>query len=256
MVNNIPLEYCPGNKWVFLNELRGVEEQLVSGSRSADAIMLLDACIRDFVESDFAITKASSLTIPDREIVLTALYENTYGPKIESTVKCRECNQPFDIDFILSDLIESLKPKQINERKEADNYYVFTTDSGISFRMCTGDDELAVMGMEPKQAEEEIISRCLIKGNRENARKEIPKVMSQLAPLIDLDIDTICPDCETGQKFHFNLQSYLLNSIIRDKKLLTSEIHQLAIHYGWGLNEILYLPRSIRYNYLSILETG
>ncbi|MBC8487240.1 MAG: hypothetical protein H8D45_14520 [Bacteroidetes bacterium] len=256
MVINIPLEYCPENKWIFLNELRGVEEQMVSGSRSIDAIMLLDACIGSVVESDFVVSKSASLTIPDREAVLTALYENTYGPKVETTVQCRECKQPFDIDFILSDLISSLKPNEANAGKEANGFYVFTTNNGISFRMCTGDDELAVMGMKPKQAEEVIISRCLIKGDRKKARKEIPKAMSQLAPLIDVDIDTICPDCETGQKFHFNLQSYLLNSIIRDKKLLTFEVHRLAVHYGWGLNEILQLPRSIRHNFLSILETG
>ncbi len=255
MVNNIPLEYCPGNKWIFLNELRGLEEQMVSGSKSIDAIMLLDACIVNFVESDFAVTKASSLTIPDREIVLTAMYENTYGPKIETSVQCQECNQPFDIDFILSDLISSLKPKQPNGWKETDGLYIFTTTNGISFRLCTGDDELAVMGMETEQAEEEIISRCLLKGDKENARKEISNAMSQVASLIDLDIDTNCPDCETQQKFHFNLQSYLLNSLIRDKKLLTAEIHQIAINYGWGLDEILNLQRSLRKTYVSYLDS-
>ena len=253
-MNIASLGFSPGNKWLYLNEPDGFVEQQVSGTRSIDALIFLDACIDNNFDSEFVVRDASLLTIADRERVLSILYEICYGAKVETTVRCVKCKQSFDIDFVLPELIESLTPNDMIARKEENGIYVFTTGNGISFRLCTGEDELAVMGMSPEQAEEVFFSRCLLQGDIETAKKELPKVMDMVAPMVDTDIDTICPECQTGQKFHFNLQSFFLKSLIRDKRLLTTEIDLLSLHYGWGLDEILHLPRSIRKTYVAYLE--
>ena len=254
-MNIASLEFSPGNKWLYLNEPDGFIEQQIAGTGSIDALSLLNACIGNKFESEFVVKNASLLTIPDRERVLSILYEICYGRKVETTVRCMECKEPFDIDFSLPVLMESLKPNHAITRKKVNGIYVFTTSNDISFRLCTGVDELAVVGMAPEQAEEELIIRCLLQGDIETAKKKLPQAMNMVAPLIDMDIDTTCPDCQTEQKFHFNLQTFFLKSLIRDKKLLTTEANLLALHYGWGLDEILHLPRSLRKTYVSYIES-
>lgn len=250
MKNFSLLKFNPGNKYIFLNEITGLIELLVSGTNSIDEILLIDECINKKINSEFVVTKASDLTIPDRERVLATLYENTYGPKIETVIHCQTCNESFDIDFSLVELIENLKPNTTISRKEVDGIFVFTTKSRLSFRLCTGMDELAVMGMCPEDAEIALLLRCLIEGDKEKAMIELPKVIQQVAPQIDTDVYATCPNCETGQKFHFNFQNYFLDLLIREKKLLTDEINHIATNYNWGVNEILSMPRSLRQSIL------
>ena len=56
-----------------------------------------------------------------------------------------------------------------------------------------------------------------------------------------------------SQIFHFNLQEYLLTSLTKEKDNLVAEVHMLARFYGWGLNEILELPRSSRKSYVALM---
>jgi hypothetical protein len=80
--------------------------------------------------------------------------------------------------------------------------------------------------------------------------------MHEMAPLADAEFEAKCPECSEIQLLHFNLQQYLLSSLLNEQKKLVIEVHRLASAYGWGLNEIMELPRSIRGTYITMLESG
>ena len=256
MINFIQLEFTPGNKWLLLDEINGATEQRVNGTKSVDAILLLDGCINKMVESEYSFDNASELTIADRERALVAIYQNTYGPKVNSVVKCNTCNQPFDLDFKLDEVVNSFRPQGEIKKEDVNGRYVYTTDTNLSFRLCTGADELAVMGMDALQAEVEIMRRCLLEGEMDSVKSELPDLMEKVAPLFDTEFDANCPECSSKQKFHFNLQQYLLTSLIQEKKQLTLEAHSLATAYNWGLAEILELPRTQRRMFMNLLDSG
>lgn len=256
MINFIQLDFTPGNKLLFLNEINGIIEQQVTGIKSVDAILLLDCFINKIVDTEYTFKSASELTVGDRDRTLVAIYKNTYGSKVESVVNCNTCNQPFDVDFVLDEMVDSLRPREDIKKEDINGRFVYTTDTNLSFRLCTGVDELAVMGMDAAQAEEEVMRRCLLEGDLDTAQSELPELMEKVAPLINTEFDTACPNCQVKQKFRFNLQQYLLNSLLQEKKQLAIEVHSIATAYAWGLTEILELPRTQRRMYMKILDSG
>ena len=253
MITVVPLRFLPGNRWIHIRELCGNDEQSVSGTRSIDAICLLDRIIENIRGSESVITGSATLPVPDRERLLTAVYFNTYGSTIETTVSCSSCNCQFDLNFTINEWIEELTTGNIG--KLNGNAYPYLSPDGLTFRLPTGEDEMAVMGLDPSMAETELLKRCIPEGTGNFSPDLLQQAMQEAAPLADTDIETICPECSEKQPLHFNLQQYLLSSLIKEQKKLVVEVHQLTKAYGWGLNEILKLPRSIRRSYLLMVES-
>src|SRR6185503_3111749 len=92
---DVSCRFIPGVRRLRLPELTGFDEQLVANTYTATAIRLIDRLLTQ-VDSP---PKASALTASDRDRLLAALYEYTFGPRIQSTTRCAGCNQPFDLDF-------------------------------------------------------------------------------------------------------------------------------------------------------------
>lgn len=256
MIDIVPVRFLPGIEWIFLRDLCGKDEQRITGTKSIDAIRLLDGIIVNGIDFEKAEIKASKFTIPDRDRILAAIYINTYGTKIDTTASCTNCNKRFDIDFSLDTLMNSINPEQNFKFSVKDSVCIFSFNNKFKFRLPTGEDELAVLGIAPDAAQKELLLRCLVEGNEKEAQQSLQQAMHDLAPLIDLNFDVQCPECENVQDLHFNIQQYLLSSLLQEQKQLVFEVHRLATAYNWGLNEILELPRSIRRSYVSILDSG
>jgi hypothetical protein len=124
--------------------------------------------------------------------------------------------------------------------------------SDYSFRLPNGLDEMSVMGMESKRAEDEMMRRCLPDECHEYEAEVIQKTMEEIAPLADSEFEAKCPECSGTQLFHVNIQTFLLSSVINERDKLNAEIHLLTRYYGWNLTEILELPRSMRLSFVSL----
>lgn len=233
----------------------GKDEQSVAGTRSIDAICLIDRLLQEIGGSDSVIPGAAKLPIPDRDRLLTAVYFNTYGSQIETTITCNACSSRFDLNFSLDEWVQDITTGQAGRTNGQKGDYPFKAPGGVEFRLATGEDEMAVMGMEPAMAEAELLKRCLPEGTREYNSNILQQAMQDIAPLVDAEFEAQCPECTENQIMHFNLQQYLLSSLLKEQKKLVMEVHQLARAYGWGLNEILNLPRSIRHSYVSMVES-
>ncbi len=250
-MNQIRLSNTHGPEWVTLREITGIEEQAVANTSTLDAIQLLDALIVSDYEGGLRQGEVVNLTPWDREQLLAAVYMRTYGVRIESTIKCHQCAENFDMDFELDRLLESLRPGSydaLGVTGEANGIY--RLGDGITFRLPTGEDECAVIGLTPEEAKAVLLERCVQSDSKSDELSKysdiVQNTMEALSPLVALELDAQCPECGHDQSVYFDLQHYLLTTIQAERKRLMQEIHALASNYGWSLSEILGLPRSQR----------
>lgn len=254
-IDHVPLDFVPGSTWASLRELCGHDEQLAGEAGAVEAIRLLDRLLVATSGTDMGPGKAGVLTAADRDRLLAAIYIHTYGSRIAGTIHCNNCDAPFDIDFSLEELLSHIYDgtNQTNVEKEHDG--AFRRPDGSRFRLPTGEDECAVLGISPEEAENELLRRCALEGDPTGDTESLQRTMKDLAPLLDLDLEARCPECNTQQMVHFDIQHYLFSALIQEQKQLALEVHRLAKAYGWSLNEILQLPRSSRRTYVALVES-
>jgi len=251
----VPLKFFESRPWAYLRELRGHDEQSVKGIGTPDAIRLLDRVLVATAGHCVEPGMAKQLVTTDRDRLLGRIFINTYGPRIESTILCDSCKAKFDMDFSLEGLITFIEetPCESDVAKDPKGFYRLS--DGRVFRLPTGEDECAILGMPPVDAERAVLGRCVVEGDPSEDPGAVQKAVKNLAPVLDLDLNAGCPECESTQSVHFDIQYYLLSALKQEWRQLLVEVHQLARAYHWNLNEILELPRSVRKTYVSLVES-
>ena len=247
-----------GVPYVLLGELTGFAEQAVTGVSTLSALALLDGML-SAPEGGEAAFSASRLAAPDRDRLLARVYLRSFGSRVESTLECSGCGEPFDLDFELADLLESLEAASRESRAGGDAAVLVLepgpeeAGTGARFRLPTGEDELAVAGLPAEAAEAELARRCLLDGASADEAGTAAGFLAALddhlartAPLLDCELDAPCPHCGTPHAVRFDVQHYLLTLLTAERPRLSNEVHRLASAYGWSLAEILSLPRDDR----------
>lgn len=249
--NPIPVQFTPGIRRVFLKPLRGQEELAVSGPGIREAIHLLNLLMET---EEIARVSAEKIATADRDRLFAAVYKSTYGPSIGSTVNCRACRERFDIDFSLDDLNNHLGGKTNGATAEQLEDGTYRLPSGCRFRLPVGEDELAAADAPAERAVEILLERCILKGDPVEHAEPVQEAMEQLAPVWQMELQAVCPECGAEQLFRFDMQSFLLNRLKNDRNRTSWEIHRLAAAYRWSHREILDLPRSLRQMYVQYIE--
>jgi hypothetical protein len=241
--------------WAMLRDLCGDDEETVESADTAQAIALLDRLLVPAPEAAVGPGQASTLTASDRDRLLAALFQTEYGTRIDCTLRCTDCGEPFDIDFQLPDLMASLGFGPGASRPAADPDGELRLSDGRRLRLPRGEDELALLGLPPEDAAATLLARCLLDGKpNPDDETTVLDVLEQAAPIIDADLDAVCPECGSPALAHFDLQHYLLTAIAQETPARIAEIHLLARSYGWSLNEILALRRGRRRAFVMAIE--
>jgi len=248
--------HCSGTRRVaWLRRLNGHDEEAVDGTGTADALALLD---RVLVDAQGEPDPGAVVQMPaaDRDLLLAAVYVDTYGPGIASTVTCRRCGEPFDVRFSLPDMVRAVDDERAitDAAERSDPPGLVRTSDGRVFRVPTGVDELGVAGLDADAAVSTLLQRCAVEGDPTADPERVERAMRQLAPLLDREIEIGCPECGASQQVRFELQGYLLRALLQERAVRTREIHRLALAYGWRLDEILSLPRRTRQRYAALVE--
>ena len=248
----VPLQFSAsdehGHRAVKLRELTGNIERAVSSTSTADAMCLIDSLI----VGELGRRQAKDLTASDRDRLLAMIYQQAFGDRIESTLTCAVCSQPFDIDFSIEELMTSLFEHRSSSYQVLEDGRIETSD-GISFRLPTGGDELAIVGLSPDDASSTLLERCI--GESPSLEQDaFEELLDEIAPLLDLDLAASCPECGQPHSVEFDIQSYLLGAILGERRQLLSAIHRLASAYQWPLDEILSLTRSERRSLVDMIE--
>src|SRR5688500_5551313 len=155
----IPLRFTGGGHIARMRELTGRDEYAVIGTDTVNAIELLSRLLETASELRTERIRAVDLVAADRDRLLAAVYKKAFGDRIESTVSCAGCGQPFDLDFSLDRVLESIDNRDSSEWNVLPDGR-FRAANGVSFRLPTGNDELAAIGMTTEEVEALLLSRC------------------------------------------------------------------------------------------------
>src|SRR4030095_7794869 len=220
------LMYTEKKRLVFLRELNGYDELMLNGSGSLTAIELLNNVMCQPIDKKpGASIRAESIAIADRDFLLSRIYKYTYGSRIQCTVDCKGCNKPFDLDFLLDDLLGQVrKPVSL----QIDNQGYFITDEELQFRLPNGEDELATWGLGADEAEAVMLQRCMIGSTGNEIKNKVQEKMEELAPVMLIDINANCPECGHKQDLRFDMQSFLLARRKNEMRLVAAEVHSIA----------------------------
>jgi hypothetical protein len=251
----VSLRFAPGQPHVRLRELTGADERAVAGTSTDDALRLLDALIVTPGPADTAPPRADDLVASDRDRLLVAVYRQAFGDRIENTLTCSRCGNPFDIDFSLGNLAASLERKNDSPRVRSLGENRFETAEGTRFRLPTGRDERTIAGLPADEAESGLLRCCVIEDSPATAdAAALQELLAEVAPLIDLELEARCPECRCVHALQFDIQSYLLGALIGERARLALEIHRIALAYGWSLEEILSLGRRERRSFIELID--
>jgi hypothetical protein len=250
----VALAHARPKAWAALRELNGHDEQAINGTDTETAVDLVERLLVSSAKETIKPGTVMAMATADRDRLLAAVYRQTYGDRIEGTLKCSACHEPFDLLFSLSTLLATLE-SQANQGMVSNDDGSLQLSDGRRFRLPTGADEFAVWHLEPAKAERELLRRCVLQGDPELDPEAVQEAMQTVAPVIDLDLAARCPECEHEQKVHFNIQAYLLHALLSEQRVIAQEIHLLALTYRWNLSDILSLPRRQRRAYVALIQS-
>jgi hypothetical protein len=219
---------CAG-RTAGVRELTGEEERAAVDATTASALALLDRVLEPGSGA------AADLTAADRDRLLLAIQRRTFGDRVDATVSCRACRAPFDLDFTLGGLEAALEPGE----------------PVAGLRLPTGADELAVADLAPERARAALLDRCVLD---DALAPELDALLARAAPLADLELDAECPECGEAQPVHFDIQSFLMGSLMAERPRLLADVHCLALTYRWSPEDILALPRGERRALVELID--
>lgn len=230
-----------------LRELRGADElRAVEGG----TIALLRELLEPVAHNDVRTEGLGALTVSDRDRLLAALYVSAFGDAVACRWACEHCGESFEIELSMRALCDrALSRASTRCVREADGCY--TTPAGTRFRLPTLDDQQHLSGLPQEHVQAALVERCV---ERVCAGEDVDTLMAEVGPLLDLDLAASCPACERAQSVPFEIQQFLHGVMAKERRWLTREVHRLATAYGWGLSEILALPRSLRREYVALVE--
>jgi hypothetical protein len=240
----------PGRVW--LREPTGRDEVAVDDVSTFTAIRLLDQLLVALPAAVVHPGMAQDLTASDRDQLLAAVYRQVYGDRVVSTVRCSACTSPFDLSFSLAQLMDTVDHQRAPSERLIDGS--FRLADGTIVRLPTGRDECEVAALPAPEAERTLYERCRLSQHSASQPDELGDVLDKIAPVLDLELDAHCPECDQHEAVHFDIQSFVLKAFIQERRQLTAEVHCLARAYGWSLRDILSLTRSDRRAYVALIE--
>lgn len=213
-----------------------------------------------FAYPEQSITNLASLTVGQRDALLLALREMTFGPKLNCFAQCSQCGE--ELEFTL----ESAQLRLSNPNQSLEPSYVFTMgEFAGKFRLPNSFD-LAAIASAPNAevAKSWLLQRCLLQGNHnglEISHQELPhQVVAQLAtqmaeadPQAEILFDLACPACQHEWQILFDIVSFFWTELSAQAKRLLLEVHQLARYYGWHQADILAMSAMRRNLYLELI---
>jgi hypothetical protein len=234
-----------------LRGLTGSEEEWLGESRGLPSAVkvtyVLSRCLMGFDEAPVDSALVRRMLVGDRDYLMLQLRRITLGDDVVAVVSCPACQTYMDAEFRISDV-------PVERRPQASAWH--TTGCGVRYRLPSGGDQEAVLGMPPAEAEQAILKRCL-GAAAPLAAEQTDAVIAEMerqAPRVDLELDLTCPECAHRFPLPFDTSAFFFEEMRSRGGQLLREVHALALYYHWSEAEILGLGRRRRHAYLRLLS--
>lgn len=192
----------------------------------------------------------SQLTVGERDSLLVALREDTFGSHVEAVVDCASCGEALELTF---------DTKKLAHAPPADTVHsIATGDLEVRFRLPTCDDVAASTGeADVAAAGSELLARCVIDPPAAElsdlAKDAVVERMSELDPLAALELELACPTCGHDGRAGFDIASFVWTEVEAGARRMLEDVHMLASAYGWREADVLELSAERRRQYLELV---
>jgi hypothetical protein len=187
-------------------------------------------------------TGVGALTITDHDHLLADVFISLYGDQIEARTQCSTCLEPLDISLSLGAL-RAASPDVETTLSGPDRDGIFTMPDDRRIRRPTvADLEAAIACGDPAA----LRRACVVAGDPDAEPEALDAAIELAAPALARELMANCPHCNTTQRVRFDLATFLVASLARERPFLLREMHLLGRAYGWSLTEILSLGRDDR----------
>jgi hypothetical protein len=220
------------------------------------ALVLLSAAYPKETTEDLA-----RLPVGQRDVRLLAVRERTVGSKLDGYVQCPQCREPLEFTINVVDLTAADKGEPAQREQK-----LVTDDFELDFRLPNSMDLAAIANCDRvDHGRMTLVKRCVLQARHDAAAvavADLPEsviealaaAMEELDPLANVQLEFSCPACSARWLNTFDIVSYLWTEVsIRAKRLL-SDVHALALAYGWSEMEILSMSPARRQYYLEIIS--
>jgi len=249
----IELLFVPGKKYAQLRELCGVDEEMLTATDTYNAIQLLNQLLVGKAPYLLQPGQAQMLPAATRDRLLAQVYLTNFGSKVSGLFDCSQCQETFEIDFQLPELLQSLTPPTHEFTQEEDGY--FHRNGRQQFRLPSGEQELSLSALSPDDAAQLLFELCVPDKDSDWEQESLQRAMRTVAPLVDLELHATCPECKAPQTVHFDIQTHLLQTVLSEQAQLTRDIHCIAKAYRWRFKDIMELPRTRRKAQVQLIES-
>lgn len=194
----------------------------------------------------------------DRDFLLVQLNRLTFGDTFYQTVVCpaEGCGKRVDVQLDLSQVTPAEPPTEVEGR------LALPDGREVHYRLPTAGDQAALFGLPADELEAAFLARCTrgeggvdeVLALPAELRAAIVREVVAASPELDLTLDLACVECGQPFRFTYDPVSALLGELRASRSALLKEVHYLAFYYHWSQAEILGLSRSLRREYLGLLE--
>jgi hypothetical protein len=197
------------------------------------------------------------LSIGQRDALLLALRQLTFGPQLAAYTECPVCGAQLEFTVSVEELLRGYTPADSNEQSlELDGFIV-------RFRLPDSAD-LAECINSGLMADEELLKNCILKVTRDDkgvAFEELPEAagsaleaqMAELDPLSEIQITLNCTECRHRWTMLLDILSFFWSELREQVKLLLNQVHILGRYYGWREADILAMSPWRRQYYLDMV---
>ncbi len=198
----------------------------------------------------------AALSIGRRDARLLQLREEFFGTKMLAMVACPHCQDPLELPLDTGELLAQAPVTQ------PETILIDSLGLELKFRLPNSADLLWLQAGRPtlQAAEQILLKRCLLESgvSGDEASSELPTGvleavaagMAEADPLADIQLALECPRCHKTWREVFDIVSFLWTEVEAWARRTLSEVHTLALAYGWGEREILSLSAARRQFYL------
>ena len=180
-----------------------------------------------------------ALPIVDFELILAHFCIKHFDDVVGHNLNCEACGKKYAVEFSLGTYLGMLT-SEVHRHTNADfRGYPLALPSR---------DIIANAGSEG------LVTAIWAKTDPISADdlEALESYLEKACPILQEDVGGPCPECQTAQTFRFILRDWVAAKLQTRLKGLIAQIHLLATHYHWRVDDIFALSRASR---LALIDT-
>ncbi len=203
----------------------------------------------------------AELSVGQRDALLLALREQTFGTKLNVYTECPQCQEriEFMTDVANVRVVNPSDPVEKEHELSVENF-------DLRFRLLNSLDLAAVVNCnDMTTARNSLVHRCVMQACRDGVAlspRELPEdiierliaCLAECDPQSEVLLNIECPACTHNWDMIFDIVSFFWTEISMQAKRLLGEVHTLALAYGWREMDILSMSTARRQFYLEMVS--